>query len=551
MPITTLDLDSAPNDASTRRSLTSLSSAVVKSRRIVVVTGAGISCSCGIPDFRSSDGLYNLVKQQYPDVVIKGRDLFDASLFRDQTSTAVFYTFISGLKAAIDKAEPSPTHHFLNTLNKRGKLLRSYTQNIDGLEERSGLNGTGSSSPTSTTTETDASKTEKPKISKDTKNIQLHGDIHKVRCTTCSAMFPFSEEHMEVFQKGTTTECPECKQRCDERVARSARALRVGSLRPAIVLYDEAHPLGDDIAAIQTTDLGKRPDLLIIMGTSLKVHGCKKLVKDFAKAIRQNSPSSSTASPKVIFVNKTAPAAEWSTIIDVHVQGTTDAWVEKVLHDWKHSRPADFEVQPTLKDVLVSKNVKASTSTPSATKVKAKATKRSTPNSENIAPAAPKAKKAATGNTASGSLSITTTTTTTTNSDSSKPLNTKTSSTKAILKDRVFATGASVKPKVVKSSTANTAKASSSKSTTKTENSENNENSKKGKATAPLEKRSSTPTNRLSLSVTPPLSPSKRQNAESHYESPDGLEMNPRKRQRSLNGSSDDLLLTLEPLAAC
>ncbi|KAG8806947.1 hypothetical protein FRC18_005823, partial [Serendipita sp. 400] len=248
----------------------------------------------------------------------------------------------------------------------------------------------------------------------------------------------------------------------------------------------------------------------------------------------------------VIFVNKTAPAAEWSTIIDVHVQGTTDAWVEKVLHDWKHSRPADFEVQPTLKDVLVSKNIKASTTTPSATKVKAKATKRNTPNSENIAPAAPKAKKAPTGNTASGSLS-----TTTTNSDSSKPLNTKTSSTKAILKDRVFATGASVKPKVVKSSTTNSAKASSSKSTTKTENSENNDNSKKGKATAPLGKRSSTPTDRLPLSVTPPLSPSKRQNAESHYESPDGLEMNPRKRQRSLNGSSDDLLLTLEPLAAC
>lgn len=160
-------------------------------------------------DFRSSDGLYNLVKQQYPDVVMKGRDLFDASLFRDKTSTAVFYTFISGLKMAIDQASPSPTHHFLHTLNKRGKLLRSYTQNIDGLEERSGLMGTGSPSVSQ------SEQGVKSKIGKDVKNIQLHGDIHRVRCTVCSVSYPCTREHVEVFQKGTAPDCPECKQRCE------------------------------------------------------------------------------------------------------------------------------------------------------------------------------------------------------------------------------------------------------------------------------------------------------------------------------------------------
>ncbi|KAG8814064.1 hypothetical protein FRC17_001304 [Serendipita sp. 399] len=547
MPITTLDLNSAPNDASVRRSLSTLSSAVVKSRRIVVVTGAGISCSCGIPDFRSSDGLYNLVKQQYPDVVIKGRDLFDASLFRDKTSTAVFYTFISGLKAAIDKAEPSPTHHFLSTLNKRGKLLRSYTQNIDGLEERSGISGTGSLPSTSKTPETevpkvdaptvDTAKTEKPKIGKDVKNIQLHGDIHKVRCTACSAVFPFSEEHMDVFQKGTTLECPECKQRCEERVARSARPLRVGSLRPAIVLYDEAHPLGDDIAAIQTTDLAKRPDLLIIMGTSLKVHGCKKLVKDFAKAVRQGHPSSSTAAPKVIFVNKTAPAAEWSTIIDVHIQGTTDAWVERVLSDWKHSKPADFETQPTLKEVLATKNSKTATTAPSIAKPKPRATKRSTSNEENVAPAAPRGKKASASKTVSTIASTAT-------ASISKPLATKASSTKGVLSDRVFATPTSVKPKAVKASTSNATKAKRSKPAVDTENGENSVANTSGK-------RPSTPITRVLLPLTPPLSPSKRQNVSSHYETIDGEELNPRKRQRSLNGSLEDLSQTIESLAAC
>ncbi|TFY79450.1 hypothetical protein EWM64_g4564, partial [Hericium alpestre] len=142
--VTKLDLEALTYDAATRRTLSSLSLAVAKSKRIVVVTGAGISCSCGIPDFRSGDGLYALVKKQYPDVVLKGRDLFDSSLFRNTTSTSVFYTFISQLKQSIDNAIPSPTHHFIKTLDTKKKLLRSYTQNIDGLEERAGLLGCSS-----------------------------------------------------------------------------------------------------------------------------------------------------------------------------------------------------------------------------------------------------------------------------------------------------------------------------------------------------------------------------------------------------------------------
>jgi NAD+-dependent protein deacetylase SIR2 len=161
----------------------------------------------------------------------------------------------------------------------------------------------------------------------------------------------------------------------DERVARDARPVRVGTLRPAIVLYDEPHPLGDDIAAVQTTDLSKRPDLLIIMGTSLKVHGLKKLVKEFAKAVHSGSTNSTaTSQPKVIFVNKTAPAAEWSGIIDVHVQGTTDEWVDRVTSDWKQFKPADWETQPTLKEVLSNKNTKTNKATkdPSAKATKPK-----------------------------------------------------------------------------------------------------------------------------------------------------------------------------------
>lgn len=130
----------------------------------------------------------------------------------------------------------------------------------------------------------------------------------------------------------------------DERRARSARALRIGTLRPAIVLYDESHPIGDDIGTIQTLDLGKKPDLLIIMGTSLKVHGIRKLVKEFARAVHDHKSKSG----KVIFVNKTPPATEWDSIFDYYVAADIDSWVSKVLEDWKKSRPQDWEIQKTL-----------------------------------------------------------------------------------------------------------------------------------------------------------------------------------------------------------
>lgn len=157
--------------------------------------------------------MYNLVKQQYPDVVLKGRDLFDASLFRDATSTAVFYTFISKLKQSVDGVSPSPTHHFLKTLDTKGKLLRSYTQNIDGLEERVGLVGSASEQARNSAAASGAKGRSKMNL-RDVKNVQLHGDIRRVRCTLCSADYPFADEHMSQFLEGNAPDCPDCLSRC-------------------------------------------------------------------------------------------------------------------------------------------------------------------------------------------------------------------------------------------------------------------------------------------------------------------------------------------------
>lgn len=130
------------------------------------------------------------------------------------------------------------------------------------------------------------------------------------------------------------------------RVARSARPIKVGTLRPAIVLYDEPHPLGDEIGDIQTADINRKPDCLIIMGTSLKVHGLKKLIKDFAKSV--HGTSSAAKERKVIFVNRTPPGSEWDGIIDCHILGDSDVWCNRVVEDWKKKKPADWEVQQTL-----------------------------------------------------------------------------------------------------------------------------------------------------------------------------------------------------------
>ena len=144
------------------------------------------------------------MKQQHPDVVLKGRDLFDASLFRDATSTSVFYTFISQLKRSVDAAEPTPTHCFIKTLDTKNKLLRSYTQNIDGLEAKTGLLGSSSQEAKST-----GKGPSKLKI-RDIRNVQLHGDIHRVRCMSCSAEYPCIAAHLKIFNDGVAPDCPEC-----------------------------------------------------------------------------------------------------------------------------------------------------------------------------------------------------------------------------------------------------------------------------------------------------------------------------------------------------
>lgn len=145
----------------------------------MVITGAGISTSLGIPDFRSKNtGFYSrLLDMGYDDP----EQVFDIHEFDRDPS--VFYTLAGDILPDITKW--SPTHQFIRLLQDKGKLLRNYTQNIDNVEANAGVS-------------TD-------------KLIQCHGSWATATCRKCAYKVPGTDLFESVKRKQIFY-CPSCKQ---------------------------------------------------------------------------------------------------------------------------------------------------------------------------------------------------------------------------------------------------------------------------------------------------------------------------------------------------
>jgi hypothetical protein len=104
-------------------------------KNVVVLCGAGISVSAGIPDFRSpGTGLYaNLKKYDLPEG--KPESVFELEYFREEPRA--FYTLARELYPGTH--QPTPCHYFIRLLHEKGVLRRCYTQNIDCLERLAGI----------------------------------------------------------------------------------------------------------------------------------------------------------------------------------------------------------------------------------------------------------------------------------------------------------------------------------------------------------------------------------------------------------------------------
>ena len=191
---------------------------VDNSHRIVFFGGAGVSTESGIPDFRSTDGLYHQ-KYKYPPEEMLSHTMYERH-------TAEFYDFYRD-KLLYPDAKPNDAHKKLAELERAGKLSAIVTQNIDGLHQAAG------------------SKTV----------YELHGSVLRNYCRKCHREYGLDF----ILHSTGIPLCPACG----------------GVVKPDVVLYEESldqRTLEGAVRAISNADM------LIIAGTSLAVYPASGLV---------------------------------------------------------------------------------------------------------------------------------------------------------------------------------------------------------------------------------------------------------------------------------
>ncbi len=202
---------------------------------MVFFGGAGVSTESGIPDFRSSDGLFMQDYQIPPEQIVSH------SFFMQYPEQ--FFDFYFNHMIFLE-VKPNQAHRKLAELEQEGILSSVITQNVDGLHQKAGSN----------------------------KVLELHGSSLKNYCVKCKKRFSL-EEFMALRQSALLDEmkgenylgvprCPECG----------------GIVRPDVVLYEES--LNQQVlqAAIKEISCA---DLMVVAGTSLVVYPAAGLLEFF------------------------------------------------------------------------------------------------------------------------------------------------------------------------------------------------------------------------------------------------------------------------------
>ena len=190
---------------------------IAESSRIVFFGGAGVSTESGIPDFRSTDGLYNQ-KFEYPPETIISHSFY-------LRKPEYFFRFYREKMLPLG-FEPNITHKVLARWEAEGKLSAVVTQNIDGLHQKAGSKVVH----------------------------ELHGSVLRNYCTLCRKFYPAE------FVKDAPG-IPRCS--CG------------GTVKPDVVLYEE----GLDQDTIEKSVMAiRRADMMIVAGTSLTVYPAAGLV---------------------------------------------------------------------------------------------------------------------------------------------------------------------------------------------------------------------------------------------------------------------------------
>lgn len=241
---------------------------IKKSKNIVLLTGAGISTSLGIPDFRSKGtGLYSKLEHLGLN---DPQEVFDIDVFKQDPT--IFYSVAKDILPNTDRY--TPTHKFIAMLNERGKLLTNYSQNIDNLEVKAGV----------------------PKE----KLVQCHGSFGSASCVQCGYKCQ-GEKIFPEIKADKIPRCPRCVQTLRANGApvkrkRSAGAEKkrrrwsaeessdeseydvptAGVMKPDITFFGEALP--DAFSKRLTEHDRDKVDLVIVIGTSLKVTPVSEIV---------------------------------------------------------------------------------------------------------------------------------------------------------------------------------------------------------------------------------------------------------------------------------